>query len=343
MKKLLNTMYVMTQDCYIGLDGETAAVRQDKTTRVKVPLHTLEGIVVFGQIGLSPALLHACAERDITVSFMSLNGRFQARVHGPISGNVLLRRTQYRFADDPIETAAIALGVVAAKIANCRAALLRATRDHPENDGVDELTAKADYLGRCLQTLQKPLSLNEIRGVEGDAGKAYFSVFDHLVVAQKEAFFFRERSRRPPLDNMNALLSYLYAILAHDACSALEGVGLDPQVGFLHRDRPGRPSLALDLMEEVRPILADRLALSLVNRRQVRPSGFKQTETGAVLMDDETRKKVVTAYQQRKQEQIHHPFLGEQISLGLLMHAQALLLARYLRGDIDSYPPFFWR
>lgn len=343
MKRLLNTMYVLTQDSYLALDGETVAVRQERETKLKVPLHTLDGIVAFGQVSCSPALLSACAERDITVSFMSLNGRFQARVQGPISGNVLLRRTQYRWADDPGGTAEIARAFVAAKVANGRTAVLRALRDHPGSAGADQLSSIGVYLAQCLQELQESLPLEVLRGFEGDAGKAYFSVFDHLIVAQKDSFFFHERSRRPPLDNMNALLSFLYALVAHDACSALEGVGLDPQVGFLHRDRPGRPSLALDLMEEVRPLLADRIALSLVNRRQVSPKGFTQTESGAVRMDDDTRKAVVTAYQKRKQEQIQHPFLGEQIQMGLLLHAQALLLARFLRGDLDAYPAFFWR
>ncbi len=343
MIRLLNTLYVLTQECYLGLEGETVAVRQDRQTTARVPLHTLDGIVGFGQVTCSPSLLFACAERNVTVSFMSLNGRFQARLQGPVSGNVLLRRTQYRRADDPVGSAEIAQAIVAAKVANGRTALLRAVRDHPHATGTDELAANAAYLSRCLEALQEPLELDVVRGVEGEAGQAYFSVFDHLIVAQKDSFFFHKRSRRPPLDNVNALLSFLYAILAHDACSALEGIGLDPQVGFLHRDRPGRPSLALDLMEEVRPVLADRLALSLINRQQVRPSGFTQAETGAVKMDDETRRAVVTAYQKRKQEQIGHPFLGEQIPLGLLLHAQALLMARYLRGDLDAYPPFFWR
>lgn len=343
MKRMLNSLYLLTQDSYLALDGETVVVRQEKETRAKVALHTLDGIVAFGQVSCSPALLHACAERSVTVSFMSLYGRFLARVQGPVSGNVLLRRSQYRSADDPETSARIAQAIVAAKIANGRIALLRALRDHPKGPGVDEVTSVATYLGRCLDNLQEPLPLAVVRGMEGDAGRAYFSVFDHLIVAQKQAFFFNERSRRPPLDNINALLSFFYSLLAHDACSALEGVGLDPQVGFLHRDRPGRPSLALDLMEELRPVIADRLVLSLVNRQQVRPGGFTQTESGAVRMDDDTRKTVLTAYQKRKQETIQHPFLEEKIPLGLILHAQALLLARYLRGDLDAYPPYFWR
>ncbi len=343
MKHLLNTLYIMTQETYLALDGETVAVRREGQTALKVPLHTLDGIVGFGQVSCSPALMHACAERDVTLSFMSLNGRFQARLHGPVSGNVLLRRTQYRRADVPAGSAEVAQAVVAAKIANGRTVLQRAARDHPNGPGAGELQAAAAYLGRCLEALQEPLALDVLRGMEGEAGRTYFGVFDHLIVAQKESFFFHERSRRPPLDNTNALLSFFYSLLAHDACSALEGVGLDPQVGFLHRDRPGRPSLALDLMEEVRPILGDRLALSLINRQQVRGNGFTHTESGAVQMDDDTRRAVVAAYQERKRETIQHPFLEEQVPVGLLLHCQALLLARFLRGDLDAYPPFFWR
>lgn len=343
MKRLLNTLYVMTQDTYLALDGETVLLRRDGQNVHQVPLHTLDGIVAFGQVSASPALMGACAERNVTLSFMSLNGRFQARVQGPISGNVVLRRDQYRLADDLSGAAAVAQAIVLAKLANTRAVLLRASRDHPESPGASEVRAVATFLGRCLEDLTEPLSLDELRGLEGEAGRAYFSVFDHLIVAQKESFCFQKRSRRPPLDNVNALLSFVYSLLAHDVCSGLEGVGLDPQVGFLHRDRPGRPSLALDLMEELRPVLADRLVLSLINRQQVRPKGFSTLESGAVRMDDETRRAVVTAYQERKRETLQHPFLQEQVPVGLLPHCQALLLARFLRGDLDAYPPFFWR
>lgn len=343
MKPLLNTLYVMTQDCYLGLDGETVEVRQDGTVKAKIPLHTLDGIVTFGQISCSPALLAACAERKITVSMMSLSGRFLARVQGPVSGNVLLRRAQYRLADDPAASAALARSFIAAKIVNARLVLQRARRQNPDAPGANELDDACHLLGRLLKNLQRPLDLAALRGLEGEATRTYFSVFNHLIVAQKDAFYFHTRSRRPPLDNMNALLSFLYAILAHDACSALESVGLDPQVGFLHRERPGRPSLALDLMEEVRPLLADRLALTLINRQQVRPSGFTLLPTGAVRMEDNTRKLVITAYQERKREELLHPYLDEKIPLGLLLHIQAQLLARFIRGDTDAYPPYFWR
>ncbi len=343
MRHLLNTLYVTTQGAYLARDGETVAVRVEHETRLRVPLHTLGGIVCFGQVSCSPPLMQLCAERGVRISFLSENGRFWARVEGPVSGNVLLRRQQYRWADDLGQSAEIARAVVTAKIANQRTVLLRALRDHQGMAAGSEVKAAGDELGRTLAVLQKPHSLDSVRGMEGDAARRYFGVFDHLIVARKEEFFFQERSRRPPLDNMNALLSFLYTLLVHDIRSALETVGLDPAVGFLHRDRPGRPSLALDLMEELRPVLADRLALSLVNRQQVKGKGFKTTETGAVVMDDETRKEVLVAYQKRKQEELQHPFIDEKVALGLLPYVQALLLSRYLRGDLDGYPPYFWK
>jgi CRISP-associated protein Cas1 len=343
MKHLLNTLYIMTPETYLGLDGETVAVRRDGGTIQRIPLHTLDGIVAFGLVGCSPALMHACAERNVALSFMGMNGRFLARVQGPVSGNVLLRRQQYRSADDSAQAAGIAAAVVAAKIANSRTALLRANRDHPSVAGAECIASAAERLGQSLRRFDLELPLDAIRGVEGEAAGAYFGVFDHLIVSQKQDFIFTQRSRRPPLDNVNALLSFLYSVLAHDAASALEGVGLDPAVGFLHRDRPGRHGLALDLMEEVRPVLSDRLALTLINRQQVRATGFDRTEAGGVVMDDKTRRVVLTAYQKRKQEEIEHPYLKEKIPLGLLLHTQALLLARHLRGDLDAYPSFFWR
>lgn len=343
MKRLLNTLYVTTQGAYLAREGETVLVRVDQETRLRVPIHTLGGIVCFGQVGCSPFAMELCGRHQVQLSFLSEHGKFLARVQGPVSGNVLLRREQYRRADCQKASAAMARAVVAAKIANCRSVLLRAVRDHAEGVNTAELEQVANRLAFLLQELQVPLSLDVARGIEGDAARCYFGVFDHLIVAQKDDFFFRERSRRPPLDNMNALLSFFYTLLAHDVASALEGVGLDPAVGFLHRDRPGRAGLALDLMEEFRPFLADRLALSLVNRQQIRGKGFVGAETGAVVMDDGTRKEVLVAYQKRKQEEIHHPFLGEKIAVGLLPHVQAMLLARHLRGDLDGYPPFFWK
>lgn len=343
MKRLLNTLYITTQGSYLARDGETVVVRVDGETKLRVPLHGLAGIVCFGQVSCSPPLMELCGQRQVTISFLSEWGRFYARVQGPVSGNVLLRRAQYRCADDEEISAEIARAIVVAKVANSRTVLLRATRDHPDSVNVAEIEAAARRLGQVLNSLPEFLPLDSVRGCEGEAARAYFSVFDHLILVQKDAFYFHERNRRPPLDNINALLSFFYSLLLHDVIAALEGVGLDPAVGFLHRDRPGRPGLALDLMEEFRPFLADRLALSLVNRQQVRGKGFRASESGAVLMDDDTRKQVLVAYQKRKQEGIQHLFLQDKVPLGLLPHAQAMLMARYLRGDLDAYPPFLWR
>jgi CRISPR-associated protein Cas1 len=343
MRHLLNTLFITTQGAYLSREGETVNVSVEHETKIRLPIHTLSGIVCFGNVSCSPWVMDLCGERNVAISFLSEQGKFFARVQGPVSGNVLLRREQYRRADDERSSAEIARSVVLAKIANSRTVLLRATRDHPTMPGELGVKQAATLMATILDRLQKPTALDIVRGCEGDAARIYFGVFDHLILAQKEEFFFHGRNRRPPLDNMNSLLSFIYTLLAHDTTSALESVGLDPAVGFLHRDRPGRSGLALDIMEEFRPFLADRLALSLVNREQVRGKGFRKTETGAVLMDDETRKELLVAYQKRKQEEVQHPFLGETIPVGLLPYAQALLIARHLRGDLDGYPPFIWK
>jgi CRISPR-associated protein Cas1 len=339
MRKLLNTLYVTIPDAYLSKDGETILVRVEHETRLRVPIHTLEGIVCVGIVSMSPPLMGFCAERNVGVSFLSEHGRFLARIQGPIHGNVLLRREQYRRADLDADSAAIAKSILLAKIANCRTSLLRGSREHPS----EALNRASTQLGQSLRLLDRTSSLDSLRGVEGDAAQTYFNAFDELILSQKEDFFFHGRSRRPPLDNINALLSFLYVLLAHDIASALETTGLDPSVGFLHRDRPGRAGLALDLMEELRPVLADRLALTLINRRQVAGSGFSRSESGGVTMNNATRKEVLVAWQLRKQEEILHPFLNERIPFGLVPHAQALLLARHLRGDLDAYPSFIWR
>lgn len=343
MKQLLNTLYVTSHGAYLARERETVLVRVEGETRIQVPVHTLGGIVCFGGVGCSPALLGLCAERGVAISFLTERGRFLARVTGAVSGNVLLRREQYRRTDNGETAADIARCVVAGKIANSRNVLQRALRDHPRCAGAEQVSAAAGRLADVQRRLADPLPLDSVRGLEGEAGQIYFGVFDHLIVGQKDGFQFARRSRRPPLDAVNALLSFLYTLLRHDVAAALEGVGLDPGVGFLHRDRPGRPGLALDLMEELRPAIADRLALSLINRQQVRPSGFQTSESGAVTMDDDTRKEVLLAYQKRKQEEIHHPFLEEQVAVGLIPHVQALLLARHLRDDLDGYPPMIWK
>ena len=343
MKRLLNTLYVTSQGSYLSKEGETVSISIDHEQKLRLPIHTLDGIVCFGQVACSPPLMGFCAERNVSLTFLTENGKFLARVQGPVSGNVLLRREQYRRADDPEFSATVARVIVCAKIANSRNVVMRAARENPEPNRSTPLRLAGENLARLLGELRTPLPLEIVRGKEGEAAKIYFGQFDHLITTQKDDFKFTSRNRRPPLDNVNALLSFLYTLLAHDVRSALEGVGLDPAVGYLHRDRPGRPGLALDLMEEFRPILADRLVLSLINRQQIRASGFKTTETGAVIMDDETRKEVLVAYQKRKQEEIMHPFLGEKVLVGLLPHIQSLLFARFIRGDLDGYPPLFWR
>lgn len=343
MMHYLNTLFVTTQGAYLAKEGEAVIVRVEQETRMRLPLHNLGGIVCFGQVSCSPALMGECAERHVAITFMTEHGKFLARVLGFSPGNVLLRREQYRRADDPMYAANIACAIVAAKIANCRTSMQRAVRDNPDCPGREALEAAIRNMTRSLNAARVGADLDALRGIEGEAARSYFEAFDHLIVAQKEDFRFAGRNRRPPLDNINALLSFLYSLLAHDTRAACESAGLDSAVGFLHADRPGRPALALDLMEEFRPFLADRLVLSLINRRQVQGSGFKKVESGAVFMDDATRKEVLVAYQKRKQEEIVHPFLEEKCPVGLLVHLQARLLARHLRGDQDGYPPFIWK
>ena len=343
MKPLLNTLYVTLQGSWLNQEGDTVSVSVEKETKLRVPIRTLTGIVCFGQVTCSSFLLGKCAEHGVGVSYLTQHGKFLARVGGPITGNVLLRRQQYRMADDEKLSAGMARAVVLGKIANARTVLLRAARERAAEKESSPLEAAALRLKRIVEEVSGCPILDEVRGHEGDAARVYFEVFDHLILADKKNFFFRGRSRRPPLDNTNALLSFLYTLLTHDTVGALESVGLDPYVGFLHRDRPGRPGLALDLVEEFRSFLADRLALTLINRQQVSAKGFTELETGGVVMDDETRKEVLTAWQKRKAEEILHPFLEERIPIGLIPFVQATLLARYLRGDLDGYPPFFWK
>jgi CRISPR-associated protein Cas1 len=343
MKQLLNTLYVTTQGAYLAKDGEAVAVRVEQETKLRVPIHTLKSIVCFGQVSCSPFLMGLCGERDVELAFLTENGQFLARVHGPVSGNVLLRREQFRWADREDRAAEVARSVVMAKVANCRTVILRALREKPDSNGAENLEQAARRLGRLLETVAGAIRIEQIRGHEGDAARTYFDVFDHLITVSKDDFFFRGRNRRPPLDNMNALLSFVYTLLTHDVTAALESVGLDPAVGYLHSDRPGRPSLSLDLVEEFRPVVADRLALSLVNRRQISGAGFRRNETGGVVMDDASRKEVLVAYQKRKQEEIQHPFLQERVAFGMVPHVQAMLLARFIRGDLDGYPSFLWK
>ena len=346
MRRHLNTLYVTTPGAWLHKDGENIVVKVDGEELARVPVHILSGIVCLGSLGITAALMGHCAERGVCVSFMSRNGRFLARVEGPVSGNVLLRRDQYRFADSQEQTSLVASHIVTGKIVNQRTVVRRALRDY-------SATSSADWNSR-LETSERRLSdaarrsatsrdVNAIRGIEGEAARIYFGVFGDLVRQDEPNFAFSSRSRRPPLDPLNALLSFLYALLVHDCRSALETVGLDPAVGYLHRERPGSPSLALDLMEELRPVLADRLALSLINRRQVTKHDFQSEASGAVRMRKDGRKTVLVAYQNRKKSEILHPFLQEKTTIGLAPFVQANLLARHLRGDLDAYPPFLWR
>ena len=342
MKKHLNTLFVTTQGAYLAKEGETVTVRVEKKVRLRLPIHTLDGVVCFGNVGCSPFLLGFCAERDVTISFLTEYGRFLARVQGPVAGNVLLRREQYRRADDLDFSALMARAFINGKIANCRSLLSRAVRDHSDKINTDAVGRAANHLTGLLKSLGRNMPLDEVRGTEGDGAHVYFSAFDHLIIRHKEDFFFHRRSRRPPLDLVNCLLSFLYTLVMHDVRSALECTGLDPAVGFLHRDRPGRASLALDMMEEFRP-MADRMALSLINRGQLQAKDFVVSDSGGVRMKDKARKILLTAYQERKQDVLLHPFLEEKMPLGLFFHTQALLLARFLRGDLDGYPPAIWR
>ncbi|MBB4822803.1 CRISPR-associated protein Cas1 [Sporosarcina luteola] len=343
MKKLLNTLYITLPDAYLGLKGENVAIIKDEVIIGRVPLHNLEAICTLGRQGASPALMSACVERDISITFLSTSGRFRARVIGPTKGNVTLRRSQYRLADDEAKSAQVSKHFLIGKIYNSKWSLERVTRDHALRIDLEKFKSKSAFLSESIKQLAAADNLEVLRGIEGNAANAYFSVMDDMILQQKDAFFYKGRSRRPPLDNVNALLSFVYTLLASDVGAALETVGLDPYVGFLHRDRPGRMSLALDVMEELRSVYADRFVLSVINKKQVKATDFLKKESGAVIMTDNARKEILQLWQKRKDEQITHPFLKEKISWGLVPHAQAILLARFLRGDLDAYPPFLWK
>lgn len=341
MKKLLNILYVSTQGAYLRKEGLSLVVEIENEIRLRVPIHNLQGVVCFGNVLCSPFLLGHCAENQVEVSFLTQYGKFLASVRGPVSGNVLLRRQQYRLADTPEFAMTLSRTILQAKLANARNVVLRGKRDGYGN--ADELEKLGIRLRQYILALSRAETPDDLRGIEGEAARSYFAAFNSLLTQQQDAFAFTTRSRRPPLDRINALLSFLYTLLMHDITSALETNGLDPCVGFLHTDRPGRKSLALDLLEEFRPWLADRLALSMINRQQIQPRDFRHEESGAVLLNDDGRKKVLDAWQKRKQEEVLHTFLEEKIPLGLFPHVQALLLARCIRGDIDGYPPVFWK
>jgi len=345
MKKLLNTVYVTSEDAWLHKDGANLVVEVAGAEKARAPLHMLESVVTFGRAGASPALLAACAQAGITISFLEPNGRFLAPVEGIRTGNVLLRRKQHRIADDEARKAIIVRAVVTAKTANQRTVLRRALRDYGDLplEAAAALGMAERRLTDILRRIMATASVDELRGLEGEAAAVYFAVFRHLLRRDNDEFVFRGRSRRPPLDRVNALLSFLYAMLGHDCRSALESHGLDPQIGFLHADRPGRASLALDLMEELRPVMADRLALSLINRRQLAAGDFIVEEAGGVQLTGDARRQVLITWQERKRETLRHPFLGETTPLGLVAALQAQLLARHLRGDLNGYPSFIWK
>ncbi|WP_028079634.1 type I-C CRISPR-associated endonuclease Cas1c [Solimonas soli] len=346
MRRQLNTLYVTTEGAWLHKDGANVVMEVEKQERARVPVHMLESLVCFGRVLVSPPLLGYCVEQGISVCFLSPNGRFLARVEGPVSGNVLLRREQYRRSDDSTGCAAIVRHLLIGKLYNQRVVLGRALRDHGDSmteTAVASITHAHKRLERISVRLQAEDDVQLMRGLEGEAAQAYFGVLGHLIRVPSSMFRFEGRSRRPPRDAVNALLSFFYTLLTHDCRSALETVGLDPAVGFLHRDRPGRPSLALDLMEEFRAFLADRLTLSMLNRRQVSERDFQCMDNGAVLLREESRKVLLVAYQERKREEIQHVFIAEKMPIGLLPVMQAQLLARHLRGDLDAYPPFLWK
>lgn len=343
MKHLLNTLFVTSEDVYLSLEGENVLANKGQQVIARYPLHTLQTIVSFSYSGASPALMGACAQRGIGVAFCTPRGRFLARVCGENSGNVLLRREQYRVADDSQHSCEIAKTMIFGKLSNSAASIQRTVRDHAPRVSGCGLEDASQQIKELLPLVLEVSDMEALRGLEGVGAASYFGVFDHMLLNRKEAFFFHGRNRRPPLDRVNAMLSFAYSLLAHDCASALESVGLDSYVGFLHRDRPGRTSLALDLMEELRPCMADRFVLTLVNNRMVKPEDFQVQDSGAVLLTDEGRKKFLKVWQERKREELTHPYLGEKMSWGMIPYIQALLLARYLRGDLDTYPPFLWK
>ena len=343
MHQLLNTLYVTTPEAYVRLDHETLRVQLEGETKLQVPLHHLGGIVCFGNVLVSPAVLHRCADDGRSVAFMDRNGRFKGRLEGPVSGNVLLRKAQHEAIADPTQTLAIARNMVAGKVQNTRQIVLRAARETKDVDDMTALKETTRKLASSVEQLPDVEDLDRLRGFEGEAARQHFSSFSCMIRDDRQTFALKGRNRRPPRDPTNALLSFLYALLLNDCVAAAEGVGLDPQMGFLHALRPGRPALGLDLMEELRSVIAERLALSVINRRQITAKHFVERPGGAVHLGDEGRKEVIVAYQKRKQEELQHPVLEQKMPIGLIPHTQARLLARVLRGDMESYLPFLYR
>ncbi|MCH1981167.1 type I-C CRISPR-associated endonuclease Cas1c [Ruminococcus sp. OA3] len=343
MKKLLNTLYVTSPDCYLSLDGENIVVLDKDIEMGRVPLHNLEAVVSFGYRGVSPALMGECADRNIALCFLSPQGRFLARVTGSVKGNVLLRKRQYEVSRDKTISLKIAQNCILGKIYNSRWVLERAIRDHGLQIDLDKMKNASVILKQSLEYIMASQTIDQLRGYEGEAASVYFGVFDELILQQKKEFIFNGRNKRPPMDNVNAMLSFAYTLLTNMVASALESVGLDPYVGFMHTDRPGRVSLALDLVEELRAVFADRFVLTLINRKMLSGKDFTRKEDGAVIMNDKARKMFLSEWQNKKKEMITHPYLKEKVEWGMVPFVQSMLLARHLRGDLDAYPPFFWK
>jgi len=343
VRQLLNTLYVTTSRAYVHLDHDTLRVEVERELKLQAPLMQLGAIFCFGDVMMSPALIHRCADDGRTIVLLDQNGRFKARIEGPVGGNVLLRRAQHLALSDDARRLAIAKNMTAGKLRNSRFMLMRSARDAQDREEADVLSTAAATLANILLRSQDRDNLEMLRGDEGEGARVYFGAFTYMIRENRSAFALAGRTRRPPLDRMNAILSFLYTLVRADCHAALEGVGLDPQVGFFHALRPGRPALALDIMEELRPVLADRLALTLVNRAQLGPGDFDFIPGGAVLLNADGRKTLVIAYQKRKEEEVEHRVLGQRIPIGLIPHIQARLLARHLRRDLEHYPPYLAR
>lgn len=343
MRQLKNTLYLFTEDAYLALDGENVVAKQSGVELGRIPLHTLESILSFSYAGASPKLMGACAEKGIGLVFFDQRGRFLARATGLTNGNVYLRREQYRIADDQDRSLLLSRQFITGKVYNARWVLERCLRDHGLRIEATRTKDASARLKQALGSLAMCASIESLRGIEGEAAATYFGVFEEMILRSKDDFSFGGRVRRPPTDRVNSMLSLFYSVLASDCASALEGVGLDPSVGFLHVDRPGRVSLALDLMEELRPVMVDRFVLSAINNRVVVPADFDIRESGEVRLKEGPRKKLFAAWQEKKKEMIVHPYLKEKLPWGLVPHVQAMLLARYVRGDLDGYPAFLWK
>lgn len=340
MRKLLNSLYVTTPQSYLSLDGENLVVLLEDNEKFRMPFVNIENIICFGYMGASPALMGKCADNNIAISFLKPNGEYLGRIVGKTKGNVLLRKRQYQLSDDEEFCLNISKDMIAAKFFNSRSTLERTIRDHQETIDATHLKLTSNYIAEAINKLYEFTDFDQLRGYEGIIARNYFSVFSDMLLTQKKDFGMIERSKRPPLDILNCMLSYLYTILSLEVRSALETIGLDPYVGFMHTLRPGRPALALDLMEELRAYMVDRLVITMINLKQISKKDFYKKEGGGVLMTDDGRKKILKAWQDRKKEVITHPFIKEKIEIGLIPYVQAQLLAKFLREELSEYQPF---